>query len=108
MPKDRQVRFSPGDQTLDFSQHFGREARAEVPEALPEGERRATPVFGDSLGEPITIREVAKLIGCSVWTVRQQCMQQGLPYLRISRSGKLIFYRNQVVRWLIEKQNIRR
>jgi hypothetical protein len=108
MPKDRQVRFSLHDQTLGFSGLFGSEARAEVPEALPEEERRAAPTFGDQLGEPITIRDVARLIGCSVWTVRQQCMRQGLPYFRVSRSGKLIFYRNQVIRWLIEKQNIRR
>jgi DNA-binding transcriptional MerR regulator len=56
----------------------------------------------------MAIREVARLIGCSVWTVRQQCMRQGLPHFRLSRSGRLIFYRNQVVRWLIAKQNERR
>jgi len=61
-----------------------------------------------SLGEPITIREVAALIGCSVWTVRQRCLREGLPHFRASRSGRLIFYRNQVVRWLIEKQIERR
>jgi hypothetical protein len=43
-----------------------------------------------------------------VWTVRQQCLRQGLPHFRLSRSGRLIFYRNQVVRWLIERQNERR
>src|SRR5438309_1976339 len=61
----------------------------------------------DSLGDPITIREVARLIGCSVWTVRQRFIRQGLPHLRASRTGRLIFYRDQVVHWLIEKQTER-
>ena len=62
----------------------------------------------DALGDALTIKEVAALIGCSVWTVRQRCMRQGLPHYRPSRTGRLIFYRNQVVRWLIEKQTERR
>jgi hypothetical protein len=62
----------------------------------------------DALGDALTIREAAALIGCSVWTVRQRCMRQGLPHYRPSKSGRLIFYRNQVVRWLIEKQTERR
>jgi hypothetical protein len=62
----------------------------------------------DALGEPMTIREVAALIGCSVWTVRQRCLRQGLPHFRPSPTGKLIFYRNQVVRWLFDKQKERR
>ncbi len=57
------------------------------------------------LGEPLTIAEVARLIGCSVWTVRQRYLPSGLPYLRIGKTGKLMFYRNQVVRWIFEKQN---
>jgi hypothetical protein len=59
------------------------------------------------LGDPITVREVAALIGCSVWTVRQRCLRQGLPHFRASRTGRLIFYRNQVMYWLIEKQTER-
>lgn len=58
----------------------------------------------DELGEPMQIREVAKLIGCSVWTVRQRYLPAGLPHLRFSRHGKLVFYRHQVIRWVLEIQ----
>jgi hypothetical protein len=58
----------------------------------------------DELGEPMDIREVAKLIGCSVWTVRQRYLPSGLPHLRFSRHGKLVFYRHQVIRWVLETQ----
>ncbi|MGI9102207.1 MAG: hypothetical protein ACR2IF_07155 [Terriglobales bacterium] len=57
-----------------------------------------------SLGEPINIRQVAQLIGCSAWSVRQRHIPQGLPYFRSSPSGRLIFYRDQVVRWILENQ----
>ena len=56
------------------------------------------------LGAPLTIRDVARLIGCSAWTVRQSYIPQGLPHLRSGPSGKLIFYRDQVVRWILEHQ----
>lgn len=82
--------------------------RAELPEAVPEGEATGNAVLDDALGEPLSIREVAQLIGCSVWTVRQQCLRQGLPHFRVSRTGRLIFYRNQVIRWLIHNQKGRR
>lgn len=108
MRKDREVRFGPADQAIDFSQLPSHQARAVLPDALPAEEQREDASIGGSLGEPITIREVAQLVGCSAWTVRQQCMRQGLPYFRASRTGKLIFYRNQVIRWLIEKQKTRR
>lgn len=58
----------------------------------------------ESLGEPLTITEVAQLIGCSVWTLRQRCLPSGLPHFRVSRAGKIVFYRNQVVRWILEQQ----
>lgn len=58
----------------------------------------------DALGEPLSIREVAALIGCSVWTVRQRLLPSGLPYFRIAKTGKLTFYRNQVIRWVLNKQ----
>ncbi len=99
--KDTQVRFRSRPETVGSSRVSLVPARAELPEALPE-------VIDEPLGEPLAIGEVARLIGCSVWTVRQQCLRQGLPHFRASRSGRLIFYRNQVVRWLIEKQNERR
>ncbi|HEV2523410.1 MAG TPA: hypothetical protein VGT24_13605 [Candidatus Acidoferrales bacterium] len=58
----------------------------------------------DQLGEPLDIREVAKLIGSSVWTVRQRYLPSGLPHLRLSPRGKLVFYRHQVIRWVLERQ----
>jgi len=99
--KDTQIRFRAGRETLGSSSVSLVPPRAELPEALPEAQ-------DEPLGEPLAIGEVARLIGCSVWTVRQQCLRQGLPHFRASRSGRLIFYRNQVVRWLIEKQHERR
>ena len=44
------------------------------------------------LGEPLTIRQVAKLIGCSPWTVRQRLMRSGLPHFRVGANGKSIYY----------------
>jgi hypothetical protein len=58
----------------------------------------------DALGIPLTIREVARLIGCSAWTVRQRHLPQGLPCFRSGPAGKLIFYRNQVVAWILRQQ----
>lgn len=58
----------------------------------------------ETIGEPMTIREVANLIGCSVWTVRQQFLPQGLPHFQSGPSGKLIFYRDQVIRWILLRQ----
>ena len=58
----------------------------------------------DPLGEPLTIREVARVLGCSEWTVRQRYLPLGLPHFRLSRTGKLLFFHNQIVRWVLEKQ----
>jgi hypothetical protein len=58
----------------------------------------------DILGEPLAITEVARLLGCSVWTVRQRYLPSGLPFFRIGKAGKITFYRNQVVRWILENQ----
>jgi hypothetical protein len=57
-----------------------------------------------ALGPPLSIRDVARLIGCSPWTVRQTLIPQGLPVFRSGASGKLIFYRDQVVRWIEFRQ----
>lgn len=57
------------------------------------------------LGLPLDMRQVADLIGCSPWTVRQTLIPRGLPHFRFGASGKLIFYRDQVIRW-IENQQI--
>ena len=62
----------------------------------------------DPLGKPMTIQEIAALIGCSVWTVRQRHLRRGLPYFRIGESGKLVFYRKQVIQWILENQKSER
>jgi hypothetical protein len=59
---------------------------------------------GSVLGDPLSIRDVADVIGCSPWTVRQRHLPQGLPCFRAGRAGKLIFYRNQVVAWILRQQ----
>jgi hypothetical protein len=56
------------------------------------------------LGIPLNIREVARMIGCSPWTVRQTLIPRGLPFFRSGASGKLIFYRDQVIRWIESQQ----
>jgi hypothetical protein len=57
-----------------------------------------------TLGEPLDIGQVARLIGCSVWNIRQRYIPRGLPHFRLSSNGKLIFYRDQVIRWLLSQQ----
>jgi hypothetical protein len=95
---------------MDIAQ-LERLSRAELPEPLPVGQRSMnhsleTRTNGGSteLGEPLSVYEVAKLIGCSAWTVRQKHLREGLPCFRSGPSGRLTFYRNQVVAWILEKQ----
>ncbi len=56
------------------------------------------------LGEAIDVKQVAELIGCSAWTVRQKHVKAGLPCFRSGPSGRMIFYRNQVTAWILERQ----
>ena len=53
------------------------------------------PRSNEPLGEPLSIREVARLIGCSEWTVRHRYLPQGIPHLRSGPMGKLMFFRNR-------------
>jgi hypothetical protein len=69
---------------------------------LPPGAAIGPP--GAELGMPLSIRGVAYLIGCSPWTVRQTLIPQGLPHLRFTANGRLIFYRDQVIRWIENQQ----
>ena len=59
---------------------------------------------GGALGLPLNIAEVADLIGCSSWTVRQTLIPRGLPHFRSAASGRLIFYEAQIVRWIENQQ----
>jgi hypothetical protein len=81
------------------------EATAGLPEALPDPSvSAASREAASRLGLPLGVVQVAYLIGCSPWTVRQTLIPQGLPVFRSAASGKLIFYTNQVVRWIERKQ----
>ena len=61
-----------------------------------------------TLGLPLNIAEVAALLGCSAWTVRQRYMPQGLPCLRASASGKLVFFEKQVIDWILKRQLLKK
>ena len=68
---------------------------------------RSTPGLrprGSALGEPLSIRQVAYLLGCSPWTIRQTLIPQGLPHFRFKASGRLTFFEGQVIRWIENKQ----
>jgi hypothetical protein len=92
----RKAGFGGGEKSLD-SLPFGSDS---------PGQRypRHYPPLEDALGDPLTIREVARMLGCSPWTVRHSYLPKGLPHLRSGRLGKLIFYRAQVVHWVLERQ----
>ena len=62
---------------------------------------------GSLLGEAVGIGEVAKLLGCSPWTVRQKYLPQGLPHMRASSAGKIVFFRGQVIDWILKRQHKR-
>jgi len=70
------------------------------PEAFRPGQEHA----GAALGPPLNIEDVALLIGCSPWTVRQTLIPRGLPHFRFKANGRLIFYRDQVIRWIENQQ----
>jgi len=89
-------------ETLDFSPvRVGQRCPQQYPHH-PEDD--VTAAGADVLGQPMNIGQVAALLGCSVWTVRQRYLPSGLPHFRIGGAGKLVFYRNQVVRWILQKQ----
>ena len=73
-------------------------------ESLGQSYPQHYPQVRETLGEPLGVREVARLIGCSTWTVRHRYLPQGLPHLRSGPMGKLVFYRNQVVIWILQQQ----
>ncbi len=94
-------KIANGAETLDFSDAgLGQRnpQHCPHPDGEPEDQR------SDSLGDPMTIRDVARVLGCSEWTVRQRLLPAGLPHFRLSPTGKLLFFHNQIVRWVLEKQ----
>jgi hypothetical protein len=92
----RKAGFADGEKSLGF---------LSIPPEIPgQSYPHHYPQLEDALGPPLTIREVAQILGCSPWTVRHSYLPRGLPYLRSGPLGKLIFYRTQVVRWILEHQ----
>jgi hypothetical protein len=99
-----QVKFGGNVEPQQLQGDLAAAPRAELPVAKPVGEKHAE----DALGEVLTIHQVARLLGCSAWTVRQRYLPRGLPYFRIGSIGKLVFYRAQVTQWILEQQAIHR
>ena len=92
--------FADGENTLQIRGFppvgYGQSCPQHYPQEIEFG--------NEPLGAPLSIREVAGLIGCSAWTVRQSYLPQGLPHLRCGPRSKLIFYRDQVIRWILQQQ----
>lgn len=74
------------------------------PQRCPPLFEHASAELREPLGTPLSIKEAATLIGCSAWTIRQRYLPAGLPHHRLAPNGKLIFYRNQIIRWLLTEQ----
>lgn len=72
--------------------------------SAPAKSTRSSPSIDRDLGSPLTIEEVADLLGCSPWTIRQRYLRQGLPYLQASARGKLTFFREQIIAWVEKRQ----
>ncbi len=80
----------------------GPNVREPGPTSAPPGYAGGPPA--PELGVPLRIEKVAALIGCSPWTVRNTLIPRGLPHFRFNASGRLIFYMDQVVRWIERQQ----
>lgn len=81
--------------------------------AVPLGQRKPYPcpthcpypnTLEFPLGIPMDIEDVAAILGCSPWTVRQKYLPQGLPHLRASATGRFVFFREQVLDWIVKRQ----
>ena len=79
---------------------------ADAIEPFASGREARSSARGDDLGEALNIQDVAGLVGCSPWTVRNTLIPKGLPCFRAGANGRLIFYREQVVRWLLRQQRL--
>lgn len=90
-----------GADSLDLSaEGLGQNCSPCCPQHCPQSDGNQD----SPIGKPLTIQEVAELIGVSAWTLRHRYIPAGLPHLRVGYSGKLIFYKNQIIRWLLWQQ----
>jgi hypothetical protein len=74
------------------------------PQPTAPGGQPVPPGTDSRLGAPLDIRQVARLVGCSPWSIRNTWIPRGLPHFRSGASSKLIFYTDQVVRWIERQQ----
>ena len=98
--RERLSGFGESGNTLQIQGFSPTEYGQSYPQLYPQVTERGI----EPLGAPLSIREVARLIGCSVWTIRQSYLPQGLPHLRTGPRSKLIFFRDQVIRWILQHQ----
>lgn len=94
------ARIGNAAETLDVSAFsLGQRKPEDYPHHYPPSERSPS-----RLGEPMDIEDVAELLGCSVWTVRQRYLPAGLPHIRASARGRFVFFRKQVIDWILKRQ----
>jgi hypothetical protein len=86
------------------AERLGQSCPKSCPQHCPYRENAESDELPEALGEPLSIQDVASLIGCSVWTIRQRYLMAGIPFVRLRPHGKLIFYRNQIIHWLLTEQ----
>lgn len=96
----RKAGFRRDAKLKDFMDFEANDLGQSCPQHCPQ-QGTSSEAITDGLGQPISIREVAHLVGCSTWTIRHRYLPRGLPRLRLGRKGKLIFYKSQVIRWLL-------
>ena len=90
--------------TASLGQTCPTQCPGHCPQHCPRPDEVEFVSFSEQLGEPLSIREAAALIGVSAWTVRHCYVPNGLPHFRTQRRGKLIFYKQQVIDWLLSEQ----
>ncbi len=95
-----------GSENFQSDQHRGTQPLAPEANSQMFNEPAQIPNSARSsdLGEPLAIEDVARLLGCSPWTVRQRYLKQGLPHLQARPRGKLVFFREQVIAWIEKRQ----
>jgi hypothetical protein len=95
----RKAGLAAGGRGADFLDLTRKSLGQSCPQRCPP-----LPGSADTLGTPLSITKAARFIGCSPWTVRQKLIPLGLPVFRSGAGGKLIFYTNQVARWIERHQ----
>jgi hypothetical protein len=87
-----------------LNQHVKRQDKLDL-SALSQPKLTDPTLAGDTvLGPPLKIQQVATLVGCSPWTVRQKLIPKGLPHFRSTARGQLRFFEGEVVRWIQSQQ----